>query len=931
MKLIKIFNFLLIILAASACSHTTKYKIGVSQNSYDDWRKELNEEINREMIFHEDAEVSIISANDDNAKQIADIRRFIEEDYDIIVVSPREAEALTPVIKEAYEKGIPVVLFDRTINGETYTAYQGADNYLIGKEAGLYFGNRMKDGGKIIEILGLAGSTPAVDRDRGFRDALKDFSKVELVGTGYTDWTPVRGAEVADSLLSFYPDVKAIFAQNDRIALAARKVAEKNGLNNIVIAGVDATPDVGIKAVADGVIDATFLYPTGGAELIRTAMKILKGEDYERDMILSTPALIDKTNARVLLLQNEKLKEETERIKRLHGKIDEFLVKDKEQTYLLYTVALVVLLLAGVVFLLLRAFWIRKQHQKELSLRNDELTRQHDELVKLNGDLDKEKNRVVDANLQLQEATNAKLIFFTNVSHDLRTPLTLIAEPVEQLSKAGNLSPEQKVMAKLANKNCRILMRLINQILDFRKYENGKLHLNLAQTDMKLCLKEWTESFRALAYSKHVHYKVDIDESADLSMAVDVERMERVLFNLVSNAFKYTPENGTICVSASRKDNKLVLKVSDTGKGMTEYDMQHIFERFYQIDEVHAKGSGIGLSLVKAFVELHKGKITVESEPGKGTVFTVEIPIERVDEAADDVSVQIASDDINAELSEVESVESEPEDGKERVLVIDDNADIRILVKMILGDNYAVMEASDGMQGIKMASKYIPDLIICDVMMPIMDGLECCRRLKTELNTSHIPVLLLTACSLDEQKVRGYESGADAYISKPFNADVLRARCAALLINRKRVKDVYSGIGGNISGNKDADKAPKMPSKADVKPISEIDSDFYNKFVDIVESEIGNSELSVEELGSRLGMGRVQFYRKIKALTSYSPVELIRVIRLKRAAKLLSTTERTVSEIAYEVGFATPSYFTKCFKDFFGESPSDLQKRTSRI
>jgi signal transduction histidine kinase/DNA-binding response OmpR family regulator len=610
----------------------------------------------------------------------------------------------------------------------------------------------------------------------------------------------------------------------------------------------------------------------------------------------------------------------------LKGKVDTYLTMSNLQRYLLEAAVVVLILIALVAFMLLRAYWAKKRHQEALSLQNQTLQEQRDNLVHLNEELETERNKAIALNTQLEEATQAKLVFFTNVSHDLRTPLTLISDPIEQLSEAQNLDERQHTLINLAKKNCNILMRLINQILDFRKYENGKLELRLTETDLRVCFAEWADSFQAISFKRHVHFNLHINADDDLTMAVDVEKMERIFFNIVSNAFKYTAPNGTINIDVAANAEMLKFVVADTGSGISADDLPHIFDRFYRVDKVHAKGSGIGLALVKAFVNLHGGEITVDSQPGKGTTFTVTIPIKHVNT---DVYVgkEIDATTVNTELTPIEAPEVDADDDRLCVLAIDDNADIRAYIRTMLGDTYRVIEATDGVQGIKMASKYVPDLIICDVMMPNMDGMECVRRLKAEINTSHIPVLMLTACSLDEQKIQGYESGVDAYLSKPFSAGVFMARCKALIENRKRIKAFHDDSYA-VSAEPTQSAATTVEKKAREK---DIDSEFYNRFMKIVEKELSNPDLSVEELGARLGMSRVQFYRKIKAITNYSPVELVRNIRLKRAAKMLSSSERTVSEIAYEVGFTTPSYFTKCFKEYFGESPSDLQHRTSKI
>ncbi len=513
--------------------------------------------------------------------------------------------------------------------------------------------------------------------------------------------------------------------------------------------------------------------------------------------------------------------------------------------------------------------------------------------------------------------------FFTNVSHDLRTPLTLIAEPVEQLAGAENLTPQQHTLMKIANKNVKILRRLINQILDFRKYENGKLNLNLEECDFGALVREWAEAFYAVARKRDIKLSVDVGTD-DFTIAIDQEKIERVFFNLMSNAFKYTPDNGTIIFTCRRDADMVEFAVSDTGQGISQGDIGNIFERFYQVDKVHPNGSGIGLSLARAFVELHDGEISVESELGKGSKFTVRIPVRHVAVAADETSSRnIKEADVEAELGEIEAEGISTDDDKPLVLVIDDNDDIRKMISELLCGEYRILCASNGREGIRKAAKYVPDLIICDVMMPVMDGLECCRGIKAEMSTSHIPILMLTACSMDEQRVEGYDSGADGYLAKPFSSAVLKSRCRSLILNRRRIRDLWQGTQGGtvLPSTTSKPSAPPSPAGPDVE------SEFYARFLEILKSEMGNPELNVDQLAAQMGLGRSQFYRKIKALTNYSPVELLRRLRLNQARELLTSTEKSISEIAYEVGFSTPAYFTRCYREAFGETPSDLRER----
>ena len=912
MKHTGIFLFAVVAALLAGCRNERVWRIGVSQCSADDWRSKMNEEIMSEELFHDNISIEIRSADDSSQKQIDDIRYFADNGFDIIIASPNEAGALTPVIREVFESGIPVVLFDRNIDGDYYTAWQGADNVEIGRSAAKYAMRLAGDECRVLEIRGLDGSTPSVERHEGFlQEAAEYGGKLRILGSGAGDWNAEKGRTAADSLLALCPQANVIYAHNDRMAIAAAEAAHDMGRDDIRIIGIDAAPEIGIRAVADGLLDATFLYPTEGDKLISTALAILCGEPYERHRILPTAPAVDSSNAEMILLQNRVLREENEKIEWLKEKVDGYLSQQTSQRIALYSAAAMLVLFAGFIFMLLRAYWNNVRHRRQLDAKNRELEQQHNELNSLYR--------------QVVEATQSRLAFFTSVSHDLRTPLTLIADPVEQLAAAGNIDEHQRTMLRLADQNVKILKRLINQILDFRKYEHGKLTLNLAETEPAALVAEWGESFRHAALKKHIRLSITTECAADFRMAVDIEKFERIFFNLLSNSFKYTPENGSVTVTTASDGRNFTLSVADTGRGIGEDDLKHIFDRFFRADKIDPNGSGIGLVLVKAFAELHGGSATAASRPGKGSVFTVTLPVVHAETAAAGVSLPDST--IAAELTDIEpgADNAEIKEDTPTVLIVDDNADIRTLVAGLLCDRYAVIQASNGLQGIKLASKYGPDLVICDVMMPGIDGMETCRRLKSEMLTSHIPVLMLTACSMDEQRIEGYECGADAYLSKPFNSRVLLARCEALILNRKRVHDALSAETLPLPA------ADSRTAAGQPLPSGDVDSDFYRRFLAIFEREIANSELSVEDLASEMGLSRVQFYRKIKSLTNYSPAELLRNLRLKRADTMLRTTEMSVSEILYAVGFSSPSYFTKCYREYFGETPTDVQRRTSKI
>lgn len=889
-----------------SCKEDRTYKIGISQCSYDDWRAKMNGEIEREGMFHPELEIEIRSADGDSYRQIEDIRFFVENDVDLLIVSPNEAENLTPLIKEVYDQGIPVLVFDRGINGEFYTAFHGADNYDIGRSAADYVLNTLKTEPVVLEVFGLQGSTPAEQRHDGF------FERLEKSGTEYEaqsvdgDWTADVAFPRVVRALHENPEINVIFAHNDRMAIAASEAARTLGLNPLII-GIDAMPEVGMKAVHDGVIDATFLYPTEGTRLLNTALAILEGHPYEKVVNIATAPVVTKDNVDALLMQNEELVAETIHLEELKEQLDGYWVKHNAQRGFLIAVIIILLLSFGVIFSVLKAVWIHKRNRETLARQNLQLEEQKNELIGLNA--------------QLSEATQSKLMFFTNVSHDLRTPITLISEPVSELAQADNLTDQQQSLVKIADKNIRILRRLINQILDFRKYEHGKLKLTLTEVDLERQLSDWLTSFLPLARKRHISLKSEFDGS--LITAVDVEKMERVFFNLVSNAFKYSPDNADIKVVCRREGDSIVLSVTDTGRGIPPEEIANVFELFFQVEKVHPTGSGIGLSLTKAFVEMHGGTISVESEQGKGSRFTVKLPVIHVAENPEEIEKTISVEDVNIELGEIDRKEPEVSLGKPVLLLIDDNTDILNLASRLLDDEYVVLTASNGLDGLKLATKYVPDIIVCDVMMPVMDGLECCAKLKDEATTSHIPVLMLTACAMDEQRVQGFESGADGYLSKPFNLNVLKAQLRNLIKNRRRIKSVYLDESVTVKNVKEEPRSEDTLKKG----ASGIDNEFYHRFVTLVKENMSDPDLSVDWLASEMGLARTQFYRKIKSVTNFSPVEMLRSIRLKEARRLLTATDRSISEIGFDVGFSSAAYFSKCFHDEFGETPSQLRER----
>ena len=901
--------FSLLVFITGCKEDTPHYVIGMSQCSDDSWRHKMNDEILREAMFYDGVSVEIRSAHDDNKKQIEDIRHFIDKKVDLLIVAPNEAAPITPVVEEAFDKGIPVIMVDRKILSDKYTAFMGADNYEIGREVGNYLAAKLGGKGNIVELTGLSGSTPAMERHQGFMSAISHYPDIHLLAKADAAWEREPGRIIMDSLLKIYPKIDAVYSHNDRIAPGAFEAAQKQGREKgIVFVGIDALPGKGngVELVLDHVLDATFIYPTNGDKVLEMAMNILEKKPFPRETTLET-AIVDPINAPVMKLQTAHIADLDEKIETLNGRISGYLSRYANQQVVLYGSLFVLLLVAGLLLVVYKALRTKNRLNSELSRQKAQLEEQRDTLSE-------QRDQLVQLSHQLEEATHAKLVFFTNISHDFRTPLTLVADPVEQLLADKTLSGDQHRLLLLVQRNVNILLRLVNQILDFRKYENGKMEYTPVPVDLLQCLENWNESFQAAARKKHIRFSFDHIPDTNYRTQADVEKLERIYFNLLSNAFKFTPENGKVTVRlfALEKEGQPFFRftVANTGSLISAEHIRSIFDRFYKIDMHHA-GSGIGLALVKAFVEMHGGTIQVESDEKQGTMFTVDLPFCCCTSSPDTSSMGTSGHESPVELLEGEEEEERNYDSSRMsVLVIDDNADIRSYIHGLLSAEYSVIEAANGSEGIRKAMKYVPDLIISDVMMPGIDGIECCRRLKSELQTCHIPVILLTACSLDEQRIQGYDGGADSYISKPFSSQLLLARIHNLIDSHQRLKQFF--------GDR------QTLAKED---ICDLDKDFVEKFKALIEEKMGDSELNVEDLGREMGLSRVQLYRKIKSLTNYAPNELLRMSRLKRAASLLASSGMTVAEIAYEVGFTSPSYFTKCYKEQFGESPTEFLKR----
>lgn len=889
-----------------------RFVVGVSQCSEDTWRDKLNEELRIAATYY-DVALQIKSANDDVRLQTEQIDRFVEQGVDLLVVAPGQV-SISPAIDKAYEKGIPVIIFDRRTRSNKYTAYIGADNHDIGASMAEFMANANTAGTKVVELCGLSSSSPAIERDAGFDSVAAHRPNIDIVKKVYADWTEEGAYHVMDSLLSTpYPAFNCLFAHNDRMAMGARRAVVKHGIDpkTIKLCGIDAMPQHGggMQLVAEGKLFASSIYPTRGDEVMRLAMKILTHKPYDRENRLSS-ALVTEANARVLLMQYDETTRQQGHLSELRDRVDKTVSDFKTQRiYLL--IMLGALLLLGMAYV----YVVRANRAK----------------ARLNRQLADSVEQQRQMTKHIEELTHTQLQFFTNISHELRTPLTLIAGPTEQLLEDKTVQGTHRRMLQMVERNTKILIQLVSEILDFRKVQNNKAVLKLNRFNLAETLRLWADDFDAVTSRKGITVKVDAPaDAAQATVIADRDKLARVFFNLMSNAVKYTPKDGTITITLRHNEGSFFFTMNnDSVKTISKDDLPHIFERFYQ-PKGSIGGTGIGLALVKANVDLHHGSISATSSQEEGTTFSITLPDtqEGYDPDADndgnkDNSTKAEQgyvDDsyapVNVEAAEKAERITNAEDfdaDRPLVLIIDDNNGMRAYLRSILQDHYNVSEAVNGQQGLERARREVPKLVVCDVMMPVMDGLEFTRRLKADTATSHIPVILLTARSLSEQREEGYGTGADSYLTKPFTGSLLLARIDNLIHSRTLLRSLFSG------NSKEEEKEEEM--------LGAQDQTFVTRLREVIRDNMGDSDFSVERIGEEIGLSRVQLYRKVKALTGQTPVELLRKARLERSRRLIEKTEKSVSEIAYEVGFTSPSYFNKCFKDEFGISPGAMREK----
>jgi len=913
--LIAVLQMSCVIILFNACSNNNtekKYRIGFAQcTGTENWKKATREGMQRELSFHPGTELLYRSANDNSDLQVKQIKELIGQNIDILLVSPNEAEPLTSIVEEAYNKGIPVVIIDRKTSSDLYTSFIGINNYELGKMAGDYVANLFQDTINIIEVIGLKGSTPSSDRQKGFEEGVRLNPRIHIKARLYGNWLEEKSAEEFLKIKNELSAGDIICSQNDPMALGAYEVYKKLGIEKTArFFGVDGLPGPGggIQLVSDKILQATFLNPTGGEEAIQTAFKILNKQPFNKEYILPS-IVIDSTNVRIMKLQTDKIDNQQRDIEKQYDLLQEQQIIYHNQRNLLYlaiTGLILALTLGSIAFYSLRN---NRKTNKMLASQNEEILLQ--------------RNQLIEMTAKAKEATDAKFNFFTNISHEFRTPLTLILGPLEEALSSPKLHFTIKNNLDLVHRNSLRLLRLINQLMDFRKIEENKMKLGASENNISEFVTEIANAFKEIARKKSISFNI-ISKVRNLNIWFDVNMLDKVLFNLLSNAFKFTNDHGTINVTIDEDDetNMATITVEDSGVGMTQDEVEHAFELFYQGHKTTFKGTGLGLSLSKELISLHHGTIAIKSEKWKGTTFLISLPIGKSHLAANEIISEQPSliptyEDVKIYTTDIEPVLYHEEiapnaQSQYSVLIIEDNEDLRAFLKRRLAIHYEIHEAQNASTGISLAYDIVPDLIISDIILPGHDGLHITEILKQDIRTSHIPIILLTAKGTIEDQIKGIKLKADAFIVKPFNLEYLEETIKNLLNNRSILREHYTS---------------ELPTESRSNSSTKIDRKFINEFIAIVENNLSNDNFSVDDICHEIGVSRVQLYRKVKALIGYNVNDYILTVRLQKSKFLLADMQTSISEVAFKVGFSTQAYFSTVFKSKFSLTPSEYREK----
>ena len=880
------------------------YRIGFSQCTTNDaWRRAMYAGMAQELSFHPNVRFQMLDAHNDSHLQQQQVQELIRQRVDLLLISPNQSGPLTALTEAAYNQGIPVVILDRRTTSRLYTAYVGGNNQAVGRAAGHYAAQLLHRHGQVLEVLGTRGSSPATERDQGFRQALAAYPGLQVVAAVEGNWQPASVLQRLPAVLRAHPATELIFVHNDPMAQAAYQVVRQLGLaQRVHIIGVDglAGPGNGLQLVADGALKATLLYPTGGEEAIRTAMRILRHEPFVKENVLGT-MVVDSTNVGAMLTQAEQLatprQDLLQQQQRLQAQIHRYATQ-KNTVYLLMASLLVAVLVGAWAW---RSSRLNRRIRQMLEGQNAEISAQ--------------RNQIEQLAEEARRSSEAKLRFFTNFSHELRTPLTLMLGPVEDLlTSPSDLTTVQRHDLKLVYRNAQRLLQLVNQLMDFRRIDVGKMAVRATQGNLVAFVREIMDVFEKTAHRRGIAFRF-LPAEPVISLWFDGDVLDKVFSNLLSNAFKYTPDGGQITVSLQCEPatNTVRVSVEDNGRGIAEADQPHVLGWFYQGSQPSANGSGLGLALADGLTRLHEGILSFRSQPGHGSTFEVSLPITKpatfLDGEPGQVHAPTPDFPLDAEPALLPN-ETAPARTDATVLVIEDNEDVRNFLVQKLQTHFQVSTAADGAIGLRLASDTIPDVIVCDVTLPELSGLEVAAALKRDWRTSHIPLVLLTAQGAPEQQIAGVQAGADLYLTKPFNPNFLLESLRTLLRNREQQRE-------HFRRELSVDIATVAPQRVDQKFLADLTA--------IIEANLDRPGLSVDDIARSLGVSQMQLYRKVKALLGTGVTDYIQSLRLTKARQLLLHEGSAIAQVAYQTGFSSPSYFATLFKGKYQVSPSEYK------
>ena len=896
-------NYALIVLVlASFCAapvqdSVKKIRIGFSQcSTVVPWRTVMNEEMRRETGFYPDCNIELVvkDANVDSKQQIQDINALVKSGIDLLIVSPLEAELLTPVVEIVYNSGIPVVIIDRSINSQAYTSYVGVDNMDIGKKAAHYSAGLLNHKGRILEITGSFGSTPATERSRSFHETIAQYPNIEIIKSIDGQWRETHVREITADLFSSWREFDLIFSHNDLMAYAAFESCRDYDMDPYIL-GIDGLTyeGGGVDMVVNGNITATFLNPTGGDKAIELAIDILKGKPFEKNNYLKTLE-IDMTNAPTLKHQNDQIVLQQKRIDYQREQLGEtsFLLR-RQSTFALLSMVISGLLIIVAIGTLL---FLRKKN-KDNALLNQK-----------NRTINKQTRRITEQRDKLTrllriaaEATEAKTKFFMNISHEFRNALSLVTLPIQDLaSYTKNHIIHKKIVQ--VQKNTELLDKLADEILNFGKIEKNKYYLKFKTANFGRFTRQMIESFRPKIKQNGLTLITRIPDNVRLYF--DASALEKVIDNLMDNAVKYNVEGGKIEIVIRKIRNCVIFTISDNGIGIPKQDLPFVFDRFYRSDIAQKNnvkpGTGLGLSICKDLVELHQGKIRAVNNRKPGSTFLFIIP--------QNFKKQESKPNWESTYKE-KFLELKRPVNRAKVLIVEDNSELLTLISSLLGKYYTVVKASNGEEGMAQVLEQKPHIVLSDIYMPIMDGIELCQQIKSNPQTFHIPVILLTALHAEETQIRGLDTGADGYIRKPFNEIVLISQIQNLIKSRARLKDTFTAF----------------PLPMNIKTKSKSQEEFINECIRIIHKRGSDASFKLDELAAEMNLSRSSLCRKIEDYTGMKAVIFMKRGKLHYAAKLLLTTYMTVGEVAYQSGFVDKKYFSKCFAKEYGDVPKKFK------